>query len=140
MTATQLDPNEEVDIDLESIVRELETNTKVCTGIQGTAIKVESEEGGVKEKIFLNHLFPHSLFLKRILPSPRNNLLLERKTNNDVARIGEGVMNSEHYSTRESLSVRSSLVKKLSRSIVVVNCKITVASEQLDHHSTETGP
>ena len=53
--------------------------------------------GGVfKEKIFLNHLFPHSLFLKRILPSPRNNILLERKTNNDVARIGEEVMNSEH--------------------------------------------
>ena len=108
-------------------------------GFNRKSVLSQGELGGgvddFKEKILLNHLLSHSLFLIRTLPSPKNNKLLERKTNNDVVRITV-------YSPRESLLVRSSLLLfiELSRSTMAMNCKITVASEQLDHHSTEAGP
>ena len=69
----------------------------------------------------------------------KKNKLLEQKTNNDALRIGDGIVKTVQ-SQGKSISKILSLVIELSRSTMAMNCKITVASEQLDHHSTEAGP
>ena len=88
-----------------------------------------------KEKIILDHLLSQSLFSIGTPPLPRINKLLEGKTKNDVVRIGLGVVNAVQ-SQGKCISKILSLIIEISRSTMAMNCKITIASEQFDHHST----